>query len=69
MTIGKKLYIGFGSILFILVGLFVVNIIAGLREQAIRPFRMLRPRCKTSAPSKPSATRSCSIATTSTTSC
>src|ERR1700742_5015845 len=34
MTIGKKLYIGFGSILFILVGLFVVNIIAGLREQS-----------------------------------
>ena len=36
MTIGKKLYIGFGSILFILVGLFVVNIIAGLREQSAR---------------------------------
>jgi methyl-accepting chemotaxis protein len=36
MTIGKKLYIGFGSILFILIGLFVVNIIAGLREQSSR---------------------------------
>ena len=36
MTIGKKLYIGFGSILFILIGLFVVNIIAGLREQSAR---------------------------------
>src|ERR1700759_1495266 len=36
MTIGKKLYFGFGSILFILIGLFVVNIIAGLREQSAR---------------------------------
>jgi methyl-accepting chemotaxis protein len=36
MTIGKKLYIGFGSILVILIGLFGVNIIAGLREQSAR---------------------------------
>ena len=36
MTIGKKLYIGFGSILVILVALFVVNIVAGLREQSAR---------------------------------
>jgi methyl-accepting chemotaxis protein len=36
MTIGKKLYIGFGSILFILICLFGVNIVAGLREQSAR---------------------------------
>jgi methyl-accepting chemotaxis protein len=36
MTIGKKLYVGFGSILVILIGLFVVNIVAGLREQSAR---------------------------------
>jgi len=36
MTIGKKLYIGFGSILFILICLFGVNIVAGLREQSSR---------------------------------
>jgi len=31
MTIGKKLYVGFGSILSILVVLFLVNIFAGLK--------------------------------------
>src|SRR3984893_12003327 len=36
MTIGKKLYAGFGSILVILVALFVVNIVAGLKEQSAR---------------------------------
>ncbi|HEX3117851.1 MAG TPA: methyl-accepting chemotaxis protein [Candidatus Acidoferrum sp.] len=36
MTIGKKLYIGFGSILCILIGLFFVNIITGLRQQSAR---------------------------------
>src|ERR1700736_2285501 len=36
MTIGKKLYVGFGSILVILVALFVVNIVAGLKEQSAR---------------------------------
>ena len=36
MTIGKKLYIGFGSILVILVALFIVNIVAGLKEQSAR---------------------------------
>jgi methyl-accepting chemotaxis protein len=36
MTIGKKLYVGFGSILVILVALFMVNIVAGLREQSAR---------------------------------
>ncbi len=36
MTIGKKLYIGFGSILVILIGLFAVNIVAGLREKSAR---------------------------------
>src|SRR5579862_1464440 len=36
MTIGKKLYIGFGSILLILICLFGVNIVAGLREQSAR---------------------------------
>src|ERR1700720_3491379 len=36
MTIGKKLYAGFGSILVILVALFIVNIVAGLKEQTAR---------------------------------
>src|SRR5258706_2403843 len=36
MTIGKKLYAGFGLILAILSLLFVVNIIAGWRERAAR---------------------------------
>src|SRR5271154_5102954 len=36
MTIGKKLYMGFGSILVILVALFIVNIVAGLKEQSAR---------------------------------
>jgi CHASE3 domain sensor protein len=36
MMIGKKLYVGFGSILAILVLLFVVNIIAGLKERSAR---------------------------------
>jgi methyl-accepting chemotaxis protein len=36
MTIGKKIYLGFGSILVILLLLFCVNIIAGLRERSAR---------------------------------
>jgi methyl-accepting chemotaxis protein len=36
MTIGKRLYIGFGAILIILGLLFFVNIGAGLREQSAR---------------------------------
>src|SRR3981189_3326981 len=36
MTIGKKLYMGFGLILVFLSLLFVVNIIAGWRERAAR---------------------------------
>src|SRR5260370_31989110 len=36
MTIGKKLYAGFGLILAILSLLFVVNIIAGWREKSAR---------------------------------
>ena len=36
MTIGKKLYMGFGSILVILVALFIVNIVAGWKEQSAR---------------------------------
>src|SRR3984893_7045767 len=36
MTIGKKLYFGFGSILLILVVLFVVNLIAGFKESSAR---------------------------------
>ena len=36
MTIGKKLYVGFGSILVILVALFIVNIASGLKEQSAR---------------------------------
>jgi methyl-accepting chemotaxis protein len=36
MTIGKKLYAGFGSILAILVLLFIVNIVAGFKERSAR---------------------------------
>ena len=36
MTIGKKLYAGFGLILAILSVLFVVNIIAGFKERSAR---------------------------------
>src|SRR6201998_3159304 len=36
MSIGKKLYAGFGLVLVILVGLFVVNIFAVARERASR---------------------------------
>src|SRR5271168_2393204 len=36
MTIGKRLYLGFGAILIILCLLFFVNIGAGLREQSAR---------------------------------
>jgi len=36
MTIGKKLYVGFGSIVAILVALFLVNIGAGIKERSAR---------------------------------
>jgi methyl-accepting chemotaxis protein len=36
MTIGKKLYVGFGSILGVLVALLLVNIVAGLKESSAR---------------------------------
>ena len=36
MTIGKRLYYSFGSILSFLILLFVVNLIAGWREQSAR---------------------------------
>jgi methyl-accepting chemotaxis protein len=36
MKIGKKLYVGFGSVLSILVLLFIVNMFAGLRERSAR---------------------------------
>src|ERR1700730_12587708 len=36
MKIGKKLYVGFGSVLVILVLLFIVNIFAGVRERSAR---------------------------------
>src|SRR4029077_9661602 len=36
MTIGKKLYAGFGLILAILSVLFIVNIIAGFKERSAR---------------------------------
>src|SRR5579862_9303746 len=36
MTIGKKLYLGFGAILAVLAVLFVVNIAAGIRERSAR---------------------------------
>ena len=36
MKIGKKLYVGFGAVLSILVCLFIVNIFAGIRERSAR---------------------------------
>ena len=36
MTIGKKLYVGFGSILGVLVFLLLVNIVAGIKESSAR---------------------------------
>ena len=36
MTIGKKLYVGFGSILGVLVALLLVNIVAGFKETSAR---------------------------------
>jgi len=36
MTIGKKLYVGFGSILGVLVALLLVNIVAGIKESSAR---------------------------------
>jgi methyl-accepting chemotaxis protein len=36
MTIGKKLYYGFGAVLSILVALFLVNIITGFKERSAR---------------------------------
>jgi methyl-accepting chemotaxis protein len=36
MTIGKKLYLGFGAVLVILVALFLVNIFAGFKERSAR---------------------------------
>jgi methyl-accepting chemotaxis protein len=36
MTIGKKLYVGFGSVLTILVVLFFVNMIVGFKERSAR---------------------------------
>ena len=36
MKIGKKLYVGFGAVLLILVCLFIVNIFAGIRERSAR---------------------------------
>jgi methyl-accepting chemotaxis protein len=36
MTIGKKLYYGFGAVLIILVALFLVNIITGFKERSAR---------------------------------
>jgi methyl-accepting chemotaxis protein len=36
MTIGKKLYAGFGSILGVLVALLLVNIVAGIKESSAR---------------------------------
>ena len=36
MTIGKKLYMGFGLILVFLSVLFIVNIIAGFKERSAR---------------------------------
>ena len=38
MSIGKKLYAGFGLVLVILVGLFLVNSFAALRERTARAF-------------------------------
>src|ERR1700736_6850485 len=36
MKIGKKLYVGFGAVLAVLVLLLVVNIFAGLRQRSAR---------------------------------
>ena len=36
MTIGKKIYLGFGSVLVILVLLLCVNIVSGVRESSAR---------------------------------
>src|SRR6202047_1325715 len=36
MKIGKKLYVGFGAVLAVLVLLFVVNLFRGLRERSAR---------------------------------
>jgi methyl-accepting chemotaxis protein len=36
MTIGKKLYYGFGAVLVILVALFLINIFAGFKERSAR---------------------------------
>ncbi len=36
MTIGKKLYVGFGSILGVLVALLLVNVVAGIKESSAR---------------------------------
>jgi methyl-accepting chemotaxis protein len=36
MKIGKKLYVGFGAVLAVLVLLFIVNLFAGLRERSAR---------------------------------
>jgi hypothetical protein len=36
MTIGKKLYLGFGSVLIILLALLAVNIVAGFKEKSAR---------------------------------
>jgi len=36
MTIGKKLYVGFGSILSVLVALLLVNVVAGIKESSAR---------------------------------
>jgi hypothetical protein len=36
MTIGKKLYMGFGSIVVFLLLLFIVNIFAGFKERSAR---------------------------------
>src|SRR5258708_16325542 len=36
MTIGKKLYVGFGSILGVLVALLLVNIVAGISKSSAR---------------------------------
>ena len=36
MTIGKRLYLGFGAILVILALLFFVNLGTGLKEQSAR---------------------------------
>ena len=36
MKIGKKLYVGFGAVLAVLVLLLVVNLFAGLRQRSAR---------------------------------